>query len=334
MWYTTVMNRRKLQKFLITLAVISFILLVACLGLFYYSWPRPAWIIEDQYVKAWEKVLAVSPSLLPKAKIIPLSTAESHVRRSWYGYRIDSSREPPSEELQTAVADQGSIRVYRGLRSGTSSEILPLAYDPWLVFRKFTSPPLTRDEAENGSGGNDLILLAGGDRAAVLAWIAQLVQESPGVFSTDETLWEKTETRLLRGNFFQRGAMTYGWNELWPRLLEGGEDVRMYAPLSRIRQLPLHQTNILEADVFPGKRGWNEFGFQTDILWAVPYGNWKNREKLKPVDTWLRSAQLQTLLADTLGWLSAHPESPPYNPVTGSARIYYLTASYMWTITE
>jgi len=325
----SVINRRNMRKFLITLAVIGAVLLLVCLGLFYYFWPRPAWIIEDRYVKTWEKVIAASPSLLPKAKIIPASAVESGVPTSWYGYRIDSKYEPPS-----AAEDQGQIRVYREFRSGDYGEALPLALNPWLVFHKFTSPPLTRQEAENGSGGNDLIMLAGGDRAAVLAWITQLVQETPGVFSLDEELWEKTEARLLRGNFFQHGAMTYNWNELWPYLLGGDKDVRVYAPLSRIRQLPTHQTNILEADVFPGRRNWNSFGFQTDILWAVPYGyeDWKNREKLKPVETWLRSAGLQTLLADTLGWLSAHPESPPFNPVTGSARIYYLTASYMWTV--
>jgi len=324
----SVMNRRKLRKFLVSLAVIGVVVLMACLGLFYYSWPRPVWIIEDRYVKAWEKVIAASPSPLPKAKVIPVSAAESRLSRSWYGYRIDSSQEP-----QTA-ADEGLIHVYRRFRSENHGDAVPLAVDPWLVFRKFTSPPLSREEAENGTGDKDLVLLAGGDRAAVLAWAAQLVQESPGVFSRDEEMWEQTEARLLRGNFFQHGAMTYGWNELWPRLLGGQEDVRVYAPLSRIRQLPLHQTNILEADVFPGKRGWNEFGIQTDILWAVPYGSWKNREKLKPVEVWLRSAPLQTLLADTLGWLSAHPDSPPYNPVTGSARIYYLTASYMWVMNQ
>jgi len=323
------MNRRNLRKFVVIFAVIGVILLAVCAGLFYYSWPRTAWIIEDRYVKAWEKVIAASSSPLPKAKVIPLSEAEAHVSRSWYGYRIDSTYEPPAD-----IKNEGPIRVYRRFRSGDYGEALPLAMDPWLVFHKFTSPPLTREEAENGSGKDVRLMLAGGDRAAVLAWVAQLVQETPGVFSWDEELWEQTETRLLRGDFFQHGAMTYGWNELWPYLLGGDEDVKVYAPLSRIRQLPTHQTNILEADVFPLRRNWNEFGIQTDILWAVPYGGWKNRQKLKPVETWLRSVELQTLLADTLGWLSAHPESPPYNPVTGSARIYYLTASYLWTVDE
>ncbi|MDR2575534.1 MAG: hypothetical protein LBC52_03735 [Treponema sp.] len=322
-------NRRQLRKLMVILAVIGVMLLIACLGIFSYFWPRPAWIIEDRYIKVWEKVIADSPSPLPKAKIIPASVAEARMSRSWYGYRIDSKYQPPA-----TGENESSIRVYPEFRSGNYGEAFPLALDPWLVFRKFTSPPLTRAEAENGSGGKELILLAGGDRAAVTAWIAQLVQRAPGVFSFDEELWEKTEAQLLRGNFFQHGAMTYGWVELWPRLLGGNEDVRVYAPLSRIRQLPTHQTNILEADVFPGRRDWDLFGFQTDIMWAVPFGNQgrQNREKLKPVEKWLRSAELQTLLADTLGWLSAHPESPPFNPVTGSARIYYLTASYLWTI--
>jgi hypothetical protein len=318
-------NKRKLRILLLILAGIGVVLLMIFMGFVFYSWPRPVWIIEDQYVQAWEKVLAASPSPLPKAKIISASDAEARVSDSWYGYRIDSNY-----EARTAVENQGPVHVYRRFRSGDYGDAVPLAVDPWLVFHKFTSPRLTREEAENGSGGSDLILLAGGDRAAVLAWTAQLVQEAPGVFSRNEELWEQTETRLLRGNFFQRGAMTYSWNEMWPPLLGEGKDVRVYAPLSRIRQMPTHQTNVLEADVFPGRQGWNSFGLQTDIMWAVPYGSWKNRERLKPVEEWLRSAELQTLLADTLGWLSAHPESPPFNPVTSSARIYYLTASYIW----
>jgi len=322
-------NRRKLRKFVLIFAGIGVVALVACLGIFFYSsWPQPAWIIEDRYVKTWEKILAASPSPMPllKAKVIPMSDEKARASRSLYGYRIDSKYEPP-----TAIDKEGFVRVYREFRT-ESKEALPLAYDPWLVFHKFTSLPLSREEAENGSGGKDLILLAGGDRAAVLAWTAQLVQDKPGVFSHDETLWEKTETKLLRGNFFQHGAMTYGWNELWPRLLGQGEDVRIYAPLSRIRQLPTHQTNILEADIFPRKRDWHEFGFQTDILWAIPFGDWKNRQKLKPVEEWLHGAELQTLLADTMGWISAHPDSPPFNPVSQSARIYYLTASYIWQV--
>jgi len=322
-------NKRKLRKSVLIFAGIGVLALMAGLGIFFYvSWPRPAWIIEDRYVKTWEKMLAAYPTVLPKAKIIPMSDEKARASRSLYGYRIDSTYESP-----TAIDKEGLVRVYREFRT-ENKEALPLAYDPWLVFHKFTSPPLSRDEAENGSGGKDLILLAGGDRAAVLAWIAALVQETPGVFSRDETLWEQTQTRLLRGNFFQHGAATYGWNELWPRLLGQGEDVKMYAPLSRIRQLPTHQTNVLEADVFPRRRDWREFGFQTDILWAVPFGDWKTRERLKPVEEWLKSAELQTLLADTLGWLSAHPDSPPFNPVSQSARIYYLTASYIWQVTN
>jgi len=324
-------NKRKLRKFVVVFVVLGVVVLVTCLGLFFYiSWSRPAWIIEDRYVKTWEKMLAASPSPMPmlKAKIIPASTVEAGMPRSWYGYKIDSTYEPP-----TAVESEGFVRVYRGFRE-PGGDALPLAYDPWLVFRKFTSPLITREEAENGSKGKDRVLLAGGDRAAVLAWISQLVQEPSGVFSPDETLWEQTETKLLRGDFFQHGAMTYGWNELWPRLLGGNEDVNVYAPLSRIRQQPTHLTNVLEADIFPRQRDWREFGFQTDILWAIPFGDWKNRQKLKPVDEWLRDVEFQTQLADILGWLSAHPDSPPYNPVSHSARIYYLTASYIWQVRD
>ena len=317
-------NKAKQASFRFILPVIGFLLLVAALGLFFLFRPRPAWIVEDRYIEAWEKVLAASPSPLRGAKLIPLSGVDSALPRSRYGYMIGSAPEPLG-------GDESPVRVYRGpAGSAEYAEALLLALDPWLIFRKFTSPPLSREQAENGPGNSGRIFMAGSDQAAVWAWTAQLLQETPGGFPGDRELWERTGDQIFLGGLFQTGARTYSWEELWQHLLGDDETIWVYAPLSRIRKLPVHETNILEADVFPGRPGWNQFGFQTEFLRATPYGSRKNREKLEPAETWLRSAQLQSLFADTLGWLAVHPEASPFNPVSGSARITWLTASYTW----
>ena len=322
-------DKRKSSRsyFRLILGVCGLVLLI-CLGSFFVLRSRPVWIVEDRYVEVWEKILVESPSPLLKAKVIPRSAEAATLPRSQYGYRIGSG-----SEAQASTEDESPVRVYRGLRSGSYGDALLLAVDPWLVFRQFTSLPLTREEVENGPAGRGRIFTAGSDRVANRAWTAQLLQEAPGIFPPEREIWEQTGERLFLGRRFQSGALTYTWNEVWPHLLGDDESVRVYAPLSLIRTLPVYETNVLEADVFPGRSGWNEFGLQTEILWATPYGSQKNRERLKPVETWLRSAKLQSLLSDTLGWIAVHPEAPPYNPVSGSARVYWLTASYVWEMT-
>ena len=306
------------------------LLLVVILGLCFYFRPRPAWIVDDSFVMAWQKVLAASESPLLKAKIIPLSVAGNKQSSLLYGYQITATN-----ENQVSGNNESMVNVYRRLAGSVQQgEALLLAVDPWMVFRKFTTSPLSREQAENGAGEKGLILLAGSDTAAVRAWSAQLMQESPGVFSRNEELWEQTEGQIPIDRRFQRGALTYSWEGLWPHLLNDDETVWVYAPLSRIRELPVHQTNILEADVFPGRPGWTEFGLQAEILRAIPYGSQKNLKKLEPVKDWLTSVPLQTLASDTFGRLAAHPEAPPYNPVSGAARIAWLTSSYVWEIPE
>ena len=305
-------------------------LLLVTLALFSSFRSQPAWIVEDSYVDVWEKVLTDLPSPLKGAKIIPQSTLKGKPPASRYGYFISSVQQP-----QVSAAAQDIVRVYRGLAGSQQIEnVFPLAVDPWLVFRKYTSAPLTREEAEHGPAEGGRILTAGADQAANQAWIAQFLQEAPGVFSSDGELWERTGARLFLERRFQSGAMTYSWNELWPHLLADNETVWIYAPLSRIRRLPLYESNSLAADIFPGRPGWNDFGLQAEIIWAIPYGSEKNQEKLEAAGTWLHSAEVQSLLADTLGWLAAHPEAPPYNPVSLSARTYWFTASYVWEMAE
>jgi hypothetical protein len=300
------------------------LVLAVCLGLSILYRPRFVWIVEDQFIEAWEEVLPSSP--FRKTKLTPLSAAQSTLPRHWYGYRIGSR-----QGTGTPGGDNNSIRVYRGLAGqGQYGEALPLAVDPWLVFRKTATSPLNREIAERGPTGNSRIFMAGSDQSAIRAWTAQLLQETPGVFSEDEERWNRIGERLFIGRNFQPGAKTFSWDEIWPHLLEDNETVWVYSPLSRIRQLPLYETNRLEADVFPARPGWNEFGLQAEILWAIPYGSQKNRKKLASAETWLQSAPAQAQIANALGWLAAHQSAPPFNPVSGNAQTAWFAASYAW----
>lgn len=303
------------------------------LGLYVIFSPKPVWIVEDRYTRIWESVLADSDSPLRNARVIPRSVADDEdgdlMSRSRYGYRIVLSPGP-----QRSAENTEPVRVYRALaREMRYGRSLALALDPWLVFRKFTVPSLSREAIENGAPAGGQIFLAGSDPNAITAWAAQLLQKTPGAFPAEAELWEQTRHDVSLSQVFQRGASTYSWTELWSPLLDENENVWIYAPLSQVRTLPVYRANVLEADVFPIRPGWTEFGIQADILWAVPYGSERNRKKLNTAETWLRSAELQALLADTMNWLAAHPEAPPYNPVSGNARIAWLTSSYVWTMT-
>ena len=321
------LTRMALRNGLRIIIPIVGLLLVVCLGLSFLYRPRLVWIVEDRFIEAWEQVLPSSP--FRKTKLTPVSAAESTLPRHWYGYRIGS------QGPNTPNGDEDSIRVYRELaKQGQYGEALPLAIDPWLVFRKSTTPPLNREMAERGPAGNSRIFMAGSDRQAVRAWTAQLLQETPGVFSKDEERWNRIGERLFIGRNFQPGAKTYSWEEIWPHLLRDDETVWVYSPLSRIQQLTVNETNSLKADIFPTRPGWNEFGLQTDILWAIPYGSQKNRKKLTSVETWLQSAPPQAQIANELGWLAAHQSAPPANPVSENAQTAWVTASYVWEMID
>ena len=300
------------------------LLLVVCLGLFSFYRPRLVWIVEDQFIDAWKQALPSSPFRM--AKLTPLSAAASPLPRRWYGYRIGSHQRPNNPD-----GDENSIRIYRDLaQQGRYGEALPLAVDPWLLFRKSTTSPLNREMAERGPAGSGRIFMAGSDRQAVRAWTAQLLQEAPGVFSPDEERWNRIGERLFIGRNFQAGALTFSWEEVWPHLLGEDEAVWVYSPLSRIQRLPSDEIGKLAANAYPTRPGWDEFGLQADILWAIPYGNRKTRKKLASAETWLRSAPPQTQIANALGWLAANQSAPPANAVSENAQRAWLAASYVW----
>jgi hypothetical protein len=296
--------------------------------------PRPAWLVEEAYIPLWEDLLADSPSPLRNARVIPLPSAEAESLPPWYyGYRVGAdvmSGGPGGEE-----AAPPPFRVYRGLAGAEGyDDALPLALDPWFVFRKYMDPVLPRDRVEDLTGSRGILAIPGGDAESLWAWTAQFLQQSPAAFPPDRETWNAAMDSLFAGRRFQQGAQTYTWDEIWYALF-GDSLVWVYAPLSRIRALPVYETNILEAGTFPTPENWTEFGLQAEILWARPFGeNRLTRKTLEQGSLWLRDVRTHTFIADTLGWLAVHPDAPPYNPVSAAARIAWLSSSYVWERAE
>jgi hypothetical protein len=173
--------------------------------------------------------------------------------------------------------------------------------------------------------------MPGRDMDSRWAWAAQLLQRQSGVFPEDPALWQAAVDGLFRGNSrFQPGAETYGWLDAMP-LLYRSSPAWIYAPLSRIRLQPSLETSGLEANRYPDAADWHEFGIQATMLWAMPFGREGSAKKLAPLRSWLEDRETQTAIANTLGWIPAHPTGAPYNAISRSARLAYLSSSFIWT---
>jgi hypothetical protein len=107
--------------------------------------------------------------------------------------------------------------------------------------------------------------------------------------------------------------------------------VWLYAPLSRIRRLSPYRMGVLDATRFPEREDWNVYGIQAEVLWALPFGRKGDREKLdRRVRDWLRSARVQTIIANTIGWIPAHPQGTPYNTVSYESQMAWINSSFIW----
>ena len=225
--------------------------------------------------------------------------------------------------------DDTPVALYRDLsRSREYNGWLVLALDPWMVFRKHQDPEPARsfldNENERGS-----ILLAGSDQGAVQAWLCQLLQERPGVFIQGNELWQEKGFALVRDYPFQNGAFTYSWVQVWPLLFRNGIS-SVYAPLSQTRALPPYRAGLLDATRFPEPEDWNRYGLQADILWAKMYGEERRQKKLAATERWLKDPKVQTVIANTIEWIPAHPSGVPYNTVSWESQMAWLRSSFIW----
>jgi hypothetical protein len=238
----------------------------------------------------------------------------------------EEAPEFPDLELK----DGGSVRVYPWLSQNREWKgALALAADPWIVFYKRDYPVLGWNRAANPEGGPGNLILPGADRAAVEAWTSLLLQESPGVFPADPAAWAAAEENLFRGRRFQAGAINCRWLDVWP-LFFREEPAWVYAPISRIRELPSYRMGLLAGARFPDRPGWTQFGVQAGVLWAIPIGPVKQGRRLAPAARWLKDPAVQTEIANTINWVPAHPTGVPYNPLTWEAQLAWIMSSFVW----
>jgi hypothetical protein len=322
--------------------------------------PRSVWLVDGAYEKVWEQVLAASPP--PKFTRVMVLPEDGVPPRQHYGFIIttrgpspaeepqaasgtespltaaDAQRLYPTEDPQAADARQPETTVppplilYPALAAtGEYQGALILALDPWMVFRDFKDPAISRPRIDSAAGGEGRLIVPGREAEAVWAWTAQLLQSSPGLFPRDSAAWQAASERLFLDSRFQQGAATYGWIDALP-LFYRSSPAWIYAPLSRIRSLTPQDSGNLEANRFPDRADWHEFGVQADILWAIPFGTTGEQKKLGAAQTWLADPQTQTLLANILGWIPAHREGTPYNAASRAARLAWLSSSFVWQV--
>jgi hypothetical protein len=311
----------------------------------FLAMPRTVWVVDGAYRDQWERLLAAAP---PPRRIHLVTAPEEgrSLRKNWHGFIISAKGPLERAALEAAQAEaeaqaEGgasgdaaarSLVLYPRLSVSREYEgALLLALDPWMMFRDFKDPAASRRRVDSAEGGEGVLVLPGRDPDSRWAWAAQLLQRQSGVFPEDKAVWQATVDNLFWNNArFQPGAETYGWLDAMP-LLYRSSPAWVYAPLSRIRLQPPLETSGLEANRYPDAEDWHEFGIQAAMLWAIPFGGDRDLDKLGDIKAWLADPQTQTALANALGWIPAHPAGAPYNAISRSARLAYLSSSFMWT---
>jgi hypothetical protein len=298
------------------------------------SLSSPAWYVEPDFERQWAELLETAPAPPPFVRMA--SYDPEGLRKGRRGVVIsrtfpvgEAEGVPPASE---ETSWEPPVRLYPGLYRDRSDYrgAIPLALDPWLVIRKTGDPPLALERALDGAGGEGVLIFPGAESEAEAAWIAQLLQRSPGGFPPEKQVWDEAKQSLVYGNRrFQQGAFTYTWFDAWIRLLQD-EPAWLYAPLSGTRGLNSYDRGRLNASVFPIPGDWNTYGLQADLLWAVPGGLEEQETLLEETRAWLSSAEIQGLLAGLLGWIPAEPGTVPYDTLARQAQVAWFSSSFVW----
>jgi hypothetical protein len=322
------LTKRGLKRILFVGSVVLGLALLVFLTLF-FTRPKLLWYIDEDYSAAWNRILRQTPPPFTRQEVISrIGGAEFPKGR--FGYTISVSGGPRGERVEGAP-----VEIYRDLprsRAYSSSEgggdWLVLAVDPWMVFRKHQDPEPDRSflDSRNERG---TILLPGADKYAVQAWLCQLLQERPGIFIQDNDLWKERAVSFVRDYPFQSGALTYSWVQVWPLVFRSGQ-VSLYAPLSQARALSPYRMGLLDATRFPEPENWERYGMQADLLWARRQGSDRQIKKLDDTDKWLRNPRTQTVIANMISWIPAHPSGTPYNTISWESQTAWLRSSYIW----
>ena len=279
------------------------------------------WYVQGEYERVWNQILREAKP--------PVTFKSVQV---W-----DEKKVPPGAGIWITTEPwekQGRVALYPRLSYDLEYQgAIVLALDPWMIFRKHTNPGLTLNRALSDAGGEGLLLIPGKNNVWIHAWTARLIQERPGVFPADNKVWQECEANLFNGGRFPPGAQTNNWMDVLFRLM-GNDQAWVYAPLSAIRQYRNPQKAILEATPFPEPLDNSLYSLQATILWALPAGSDKEKEKLAETIAWLKKPETQTIIADALEWIPADPYGIPYDPVSLSSHRNWLTAAYIYTVNE
>jgi hypothetical protein len=293
---------------------------------------RLTWYVEAGLERQWRELLEKAPTPPPFTRRSVFDPAVGTGKGR--GVIISKTFPAKAAEGDTAPSAEGPweppLRLYPGLYRDGCQGAIPLALDPWLVFRKTGDPPLTLERVLNPAGGAGNLILPGAESNAVHAWVTQLVQESPGNFPREKQAWDEAEQRLIYGNTrFQQGALTYTWFDLWILLL-GNESAWAYAPLSMTRDLSPYDAGRLDGALFPIPRDWNTYGLQAEVLWAIPKVPGEEEAQLDQAKLWLSAAETQTLIAEILGWIPAGSGGKPRDTLARQAQVAWFSSSFVW----
>ncbi|MDR2922544.1 MAG: hypothetical protein LBU85_04270 [Treponema sp.] len=321
------LTRRGLKRVLIIGSAVLGLALFVFLVLF-FTRPKLLWYVDEDLSAAWNRILRQSSPPLTRHEVVSRAGDEAFPKGR-FGYIISVSG-PRGERVEEAP-----VKIYRDLprtraypASEGGADWLVLAVDPWMVFRKHQDPEPDRSFIDN-SNERGTILLAGANEDAVQAWLSQLLQEKPGVFVQGEALWKEKAASIVREYPFQSGALAYSWVQVWPLVFRGGQ-VSLYAPLSQARSLPPYRMGLLDATRFPEPEGWDRYGMQAGVLWARRQGTAKQIKKMDSTEKWLKNPRTQTVIANAISWIPAHPSGTPYNTISWESQTAWLRSSYIW----
>ena len=294
------------------------IIIVISLTLFSCSQSK-VWYVQPEFEETWTSIIQSAPK--PAMKIMVWESDELPAKQGIY---ITSKLRQNQQKVNVYYRLSYDLE-YQGAQV--------LAFDPWMIFQKYRNPELTLDRAYSNTGGSGVVLIPGREKEYVNAWIARLIQESPGQFPLEEKTWKEYENNLFLGNRFPNGALTYTLNDVFFRLM-GNETAWFYAPISVIRHYNNPKKAALEAVPFPEVTTDGQYSLQAKLLWALPVGAEKQKKKLSPIITWLKKPETQTIIADALGWIPADPYGKPYDPMCMTSHRNWLTASYIYDVNE
>ncbi len=300
--------------------------------------PVGAWVVDEHLHGALVEAVAAVGGATQWSVVTTGSDEFTALGDRWYGVRVTDSPLVERDDLKPVLVHVRLSRT-REVRTAAGATAIAIAVDPWMVFRRHSTPPLSRARAttDDRTAGDGAVLFPGADAGARTAWAAQMLQAGPGRFPDDQALWDDARTQLVRSRRFQRGVETFGWEDSWPRLVSR-EHVWLYAPISRVLSLPGDQISALEADRFPDPPAWNEFGVQARVVWAVledrPVQRTRRSERAHgELDAALRilsDATFQMEFAERLDIVAGHPEVRSRNPLAAAAHRAWRTSSYVW----